>query len=429
MLNDPCSHGLWEITAPQAPSSGSLAATLTADVLIIGAGFTGCSAALHLAEKGVRAVVLEAVEVGFGGAGRNVGLVNAGMWVLPSALTATLGEDYGDRLLTILGNGPQEVFRLINRLAIPCEAQPVGTLHCAVGAKGLEDIERRQAEWSARGAPVELLNAAQASAKIGTDVYRGALWDKRAGTIQPLAYVRGLAGHAIAAGAKIFTNSPVRSLDQQGSQWTATTTHGSVTAPWVVMATDAYTHLNGPWPVLRREQVHLPYFNCATTPLSPDRQAAILPERQGCWDTRTVMHSFRFDQGGRLVFGSIGSFAGTGHAVHHAWAKRAVAAVFPALRGVEFEAEWYGKIGLTSDNLPRFHKLAPGVISFSGYNGRGISPGTVFGRVIAEHITGALAESDLPLPLTAPQDARWQKTQEAFYALGAQAAHLAPITF
>lgn len=429
MLNDPHSHGLWEISAPAAPQTSSLTASLTADVIIVGGGFTGCSAALHLAENGVKAVVLEAVEVGYGGAGRNVGLVNAGMWVMPSDLTRTLGTDYGQRLLTALGDGPQYVYSMINKYGIPCEAEPVGTLHCAVGQKGLEELQQREAEWQGLGAPVVLLNASDAAAKLGTSVYTGALWDKRAGTIQPLAYVRGLAKAALAAGARIFTGSPVLAVERSGSNWTARTASGSVTAPWVVMASDAYTRMDGPWPALRQEQVHLPYFNCATRPLSTEQLAGILPERQGCWDTRSVLHSYRLDHAGRMVIGSVGSFAGTGHAVHRAWAKRALAAIYPSLANVEFEAEWYGKIGLTADNLPRFHRLAPNVISFSGYNGRGISPGTVFGREIADHILGRKGAEDLPLPLTDPHDAKWQKAQEAFYSLGAQVSHLMPVTF
>ena len=123
-------------------------------------------------------------------------------------------------------------------------------------------------------------------------------------------------------------------------------------------------------------------------PLSAELQAAILPGREGCWDTRTILSSFRFDRAGRLVFGSVGALRGTGLAVHRAWAKRALAKIFPDIGAVEFEAQWYGMIGMTDNALPRFHRLAPNVVTFCGYNGRGIGPGTVFGRVLADHILG-----------------------------------------
>lgn len=145
MKNDPRSHGLWERTAPPPPATVPLAGDIRADVAIVGAGFTGLSAALHLAEGGAKVVVLEAVEAGFGGSGRNVGLVNAGMWVMPDELPAVLGDTYGARLLDLLGHAPRAVFDLIDKHGIACEAERQGTLHCAVGEAGLAEIR------SARG--------------------------------------------------------------------------------------------------------------------------------------------------------------------------------------------------------------------------------------------------------------------------------------
>ncbi|WP_042704750.1 FAD-binding oxidoreductase [Azospirillum sp. B506] len=422
MLNDPRSHGLWERTAPAAPPTAPLSGTVRADVVIVGAGYTGLSAALHLAESGVSAVVVEAVEIGFGGAGRNVGLVNAGMWVMPDQLVSTLGPIYGERLIELLGNAPRAVFDLITKHGIACEDERAGTLHCGVGPAGLRELEQRADIWQKRGAPVRLLDARETAEKVGTTVYTGSLLDLRAGTIQPLAYARGLATAALAAGARIFTGSPVQSASQTGGMWEVKTPTGSVTADWVVVATDAYSI--GPWVQLRTEQVHLPYFNLATEPLSDAMQRAILPERQGVWDTKSVLSSYRFDRRGRLVFGSVGALRGTGTAVHRAWARRSLAALFPQLGPVRFESEWYGQIGMTKDNLPRFHRLDRNVIGFSGYNGRGIAPGTVLGRCLADHITGKLPEAEMPLPSTAPETVSGRAVQEAVYEYGAQATHL-----
>src|SRR5580658_10495737 len=184
-------RGLWEDTAPASPPAPVLRETLSVDVVVVGAGYTGLSAALHLALKGASVAVLESVDVGFGGSGRNVGLVNAGMWVSPDEVAATLGPRFGERLLRVLGEAPGLVFELIDRYEIQCEPERQGTLHCAVGNSGLKDLERRAAQWQARGAPVHLLSAAQTAGKLGTPVYAGSLWDQRAGTIQPLGYARG----------------------------------------------------------------------------------------------------------------------------------------------------------------------------------------------------------------------------------------------
>ncbi|CAH1669643.1 NAD(P)/FAD-dependent oxidoreductase [Chelatococcus asaccharovorans] len=422
MLNNPQSHGLWEITAPPAPVTSVATGAFEANVVVIGAGFTGLSCAFRLARGGAKVVVLEDKEIGFGGSGRNVGLVNAGLWVMPSALPAALGADYGERLLTLLGDAPRLVYAMVENNGIDCELAKTGTLHCAVGKQGLAEIQQRAEQWQARGAPVSLIGAEETARLVGSTAYAGALLDRRAGTIQPLAYVRGLAEAAIKAGAEIYTASPVTSAERAGPRWTIRTPQSSIRADWIVVATNAYTH--GPWPAIRHELVHLPYFNMATEPLSEELQRTILPERQGVWDTRPILSSFRFDRAGRLVFGSVGALRGTGRAVHQAWARRALGKLFPQLKGVGFETLWYGQIGMTVDNLPRFHKLAENVISFSGYNGRGIAPGTVFGYVLAEHIAGGIAEADLPLPVTEPAAQPLRQARELFYEVGAQAAHL-----
>ncbi len=423
MLNDARSHGLWEQTAPAAPPALALEGRASADVLVIGAGYTGLSAALHLAERGVSVAVLEAVEAGFGGAGRNVGLVNAGMWVMPETLTAELGDHWGNRLIEVLGAGPGQVFDLIARQGIDCEAVRQGTLHLAVGRRGLAEIRDRARQWQARGAPVELLDAAQTAARLGTAAYAGALLDHRAGTIQPLAYARGLAHAALRAGARLHAASPVIDLVPDGAGWLARTPRGALRADWVIPATDAYTrHI---FPELRQEQVLLPYFNFATAPLPPALRARILPGREGCWDTKEVLSSFRFDRAGRLVFGSVGALRRGGAAVHRGWARRALRRLWPELAGVGFEAEWFGQIGMTANNLPRLHRLADRIVTTCGYNGRGIAPGTVFGRELAAFVLGDKAEADLALQMTEPHPHAARALREAWYEAGAQIAHLA----
>ncbi|MFN4312018.1 MAG: NAD(P)/FAD-dependent oxidoreductase [Ferrovibrio sp.] len=426
MLNDPRSHGLWEQTAPAAPATEKLSGDHSVAVAVIGGGFTGMSAALHLARAGMRVAVIEAVEIGFGGAGRNVGLVNAGMWVMPEVLLRTLPAPYGERLLNLLGDGPKLVFDIVRDHGILCEAVHAGTLHCAHGQSGFAEITARARQWQARGADVELLDADRAARLLGTRRYAGALLDRRAGTIQPLAYVRGLATAAQKAGARLFTQSPVTAIERQGDQWQIRTAHGRVTADWVILSTDAYG--SGPGNPARREQVPLPYFNFATRPLSAEMRAMILPEGQGAWDTQMVMNSFRMDRAGRLVFGSIGALRGSGAAVHRAWAKRALRKLFPGLgpeiNDVDFEAEWYGTIGMTADNLPRFHRYGPRMIGFSGYNGRGIAPGTVFGRVLASYVRGEIDDADLPLPITPVAAAPFRLPKQIVYEAGAQAVHL-----
>ena len=427
MQNDPRSHGLWEKTAPAAPQTRPLDGAVTTEVAIIGAGYTGLSTALHLAERGISSVVLEAAEIGFGGSGRNVGLVNAGMWVMPEDLIATLGQDYGNRLLDFLGAGPAYVWEMVRRHAIDCEANPVGTLHAGVGKKGVAELTERARQWQKRGAPVDLLDKSEAAAMLGTSFYAGALLDRRAGTIQPLAYARGLARAATALGVAIHTQSPATALTRSANGWLVRTPNGSVSAKQVVLATDAYTRLLPQ--NIARQQVTLPYFNMATQPLTPDVAKSILPGRQGVWDTKEVLLSYRFDAMNRLVFGSVGALRNSGVAVHRAWAKRALCKLYPQITELRFEQEWFGNIGMTSDNLPRFHQLDDGIYSFCGYNGRGIAPGTVFGRAMAGLLSGDIAAAALPLPLSQPEPAALRGLRSAYYEAGAQLVHLTEARF
>lgn len=427
MIDDPHTHGLWEKTATPLSLGDVLRGSIVADVTVIGAGFTGLSTALHLNDAGSSVVVLEAIDVGFGGSGRNVGLVNAGMWVRPDVVTATLGEALGERLIQVLSDAPRLVFELIKTHDIECEVMQAGTLHCGVGRKGLRELEVRAAQWMARGAPVRLLDDVETAKRTGTDAFSGALLDSRAGTLQPLAYTRGLARAAKSHGVRIFTQSPALAVAKQHSGWVVRTPAGSVRSEWIVVATDAYA--SGPWKIVRAEQILLPYFSFATAPLGEDLRGSILPGGEGAWDTRKVLSSFRLDAAGRLIFGSVGTLRGATARVHEAWARRALRKTFPQLGEIDLDVSWFGHIGMTDDNLPRFHAFAPNVIGFNGYNGRGIAPGTVFGRVLADLIIGKLRYDELPLPVTEPRTPTLKYIKEKVYDLGSAAVHFASARF
>lgn len=423
MNNDPLTHGLWERTAPPAPNTDILSDDLYADVVVVGAGYTGLSAALKIGTAGRSCVVLEAEEIGFGGSGRNVGLVNAGLWLQPADVHKALGQPYGDRILSLLDQAPSVVYDLIARHGISCEASRPGTLHCGVGAAGDRQLREREHQWRGFGADVVLLDRDETTALTGSKRYSSALLDRRAGTIQPLAYARGLADAALAAGAHIFTKSAVRSTTRQtDGSWRLTTQNGSVTARWVIVATNAYTV--SPWSNLRTELVPLPYFNIATTPLPPAIRQSVLPQGHGIWDTKEILTSARMDQAGRLVIGSVGALRHGGAAIHEAWAKRAMHRLFPQTRNIPFESAWWGTIGMTPDHVPRFHCMADRIVTMCGYNGRGIGPGTVFGIALAELALGTRALSQMPLACQPVHPITGRTIREAVYELGSAASHL-----
>lgn len=424
MLKDTGHKNLWRKTAPQPPVTAPLTGTATADVIVVGAGFTGLSTALHLQLAGKQAVVLEACDVGHGGSGRNVGLVNAGMWVKPNDLITAQGEEWGSRLIDLLGAAPSEVYGLIERFDIHCEAVRSGTLHLGIGQSGAKELAEREKQWKALGAPVELLDRETTTRLSGAAGFSAALLDRRAGTIQPLAYARGLAHAALSLGAQIYTSTPLVRAERRGMNWIVYTPQGTVTAPWVVIATNAYSELVPGFPFggQQSELTVLPYFQFATKPLPADIASRILPDRQGCWDTRLVMTSFRMDRAGRIVFGSVGALEPQSMGTQRAFAARSLKRVFPFIGDVEFEAFWHGQIGMTADHLPKFHRLGDNVIGVNGYNGRGIAPGTVFGKAMALHIVSG---SPMPLPETPVVLTPARRLRTSFYKHGSQLAHFA----
>lgn len=393
---------LWDITAEEADPVSSMTGDVTTDLAVVGGGYTGLSTALHAAERGIDCHVLEAKRIGYGGSGRNVGLVNAGLWLAPQEVRARLGEERGPILVQALSDAPAYVFSLIARHRIRCEATRVGTIHAAHAPRGFEELTRRAEEWRRLGAPVDLLSRDQTSEKIGSTAFFGGLLDHRAGTINPMGYARGLARAALAAGARISTGVTARKLLRENGKWIVRTDRGSVTAERVVLATNAYS--DDLWPGLKNTFTTIHYFQLSTTPLG-ERAKAILPGGQGLWDTANIMSSLRRDAFDRLIIGSMGRVVGGDRGLSRRWAEQNLARIFPGLGAVQFERSWHGRLAMTPDHLPRIHRLAEGLYTVIGYNGRGIAPGTVFGKALAELIEGG-REEDLPLPLTGAQPVR-----------------------
>ena len=394
-MADCAATSLWETSSAEADMTASLPPDARTDVAIVGGGFTGLSTALHCAEAGLAAHVIEARHIGYGGSGRNAGLVNPGMWLPPQDVRAVLGEDRGSRIVAELGEAPACVMSLIERHGIRCEATRAGTIHAAHSPKGLAGLRQRAAEWQRLGAPVEIIGRERAAEMIGSHRYYGGLFDPRAGTINPMSYSRGLARAARAAGAGISTGITVRRLQHAQDRWQLDTDAGTLTAKRVVLCTNAYTDTL--WPGLERDFYRINYFQVATEPLG-NQGAHILAGRQGVWDTAPIMTSIRRDADGRLILGSMGAAMG---GLSDRWARRQLRRLFPELSEAGPSIAWHGSIAMTPDHLPRIHRLANGVYALVGYNGRGITTGTIFGRAMAKLLAGG-NEDELPLPVTKP---------------------------
>jgi glycine/D-amino acid oxidase-like deaminating enzyme len=397
-LTSPLATGsLWSATCAPMETLPPLRAEARADVLVIGAGYTGLSAALHVASAGGDVAVLEARQLGEGGSGLNGGQVIAGLKHDPDLLVAHYGERIGGQLIAHSGQAPDIVFDLIKRHSIECDAVRAGWMQLAVSASHLPSLRRRAEQWRQRGADVTVLSDDEAARLTGSSRYIGGWLDRRGGTVQPLAYLRGMARAALKSGARVYTHSPAMKLTRAGGGWRVETRGGSVDARVVVLATDAYT--DGAFDALRRTVVTVPSIQVATAPLPPRLRAAILPGGQSVSDTQRLLCYFRLDASGRLVLGTRGSYADIPVPMSTAAHERALREIHPELATIPLEYRWGGFVALTRDGLPHLHEPAPGLLAGLGYNGRGVAMATVMGRLLARRALGEPAES-LEFPLT-----------------------------
>lgn len=394
----PLAPSLWAATAPPAPPTPPLESSARADVCVIGAGYAGLATALALAERGVRTIVLEAREPGWGGSGRNGGQVIPGLKYDPDELDAMFGPERGPRLVDFAGRAADAVFDLIARYSLDVPHARNGWIQGAHSRASVELVKRRAGEWERRGAPVAFLDKAETDRHLGTTQYLASWIDRRGGAVQPLAYARGLVRAALAAGAAIHGESPASALERRDGRWIVTTRAGaSVTADKVVMCTNSYG--GGLWPRLERTVIAPNSYQIATAPLSDNVKKSILPFGQVSSDARRLLVYFRLDDQGRLLVGGRGPLREPQGDADWAHLEAMLPRLFPQAQGAPIAYRWCGRVAITRDFLPHLHAPAPGLLIDIGCMGRGIALQTAMGQAMAAYVASG-NEDALPLPLT-----------------------------
>ena len=384
---------LWAETAGPEQVCAPLSGDTQVEVAIVGAGFTGLSAALHLAEAGHTVRVLEAVQPGWGASGRNGGQVNPGWKLLPEEIENLHGREQGRRINTMADAACNLVFNLIARHDMDCDAVRPGYVQGAQSRRGIGFLENWVRQWSARGAPVELLSRRETVELLGTEVYLQALLDRRGGNIQPLRYARGLASAAMGAGALVHGESPALSLRRDAQGWRLASSNGSLLAEQVLICTNGYT--GSLWPGLATAVLPVASFVAATEPLDAQRLTTILPGRHAVSETRRVQVYYRMDADGRFVIGGRGNLFNAAQAGDVAHVHAEACRLFPILAHVKWQFHWGGYTAMTLSHTPRLMKLAPGLHAGMGYNGRGIAMATMMGKQMALAVTGE--QPDMPV--------------------------------
>lgn len=395
------SDSLWTLTSSDLVDCPALTGHMDVDVAVIGGGYTGLSAALHLAERGVSVAVLEAHEPGFGASGRNTGEVVPG-WSRhePDQIVAEFGTERGERMNTWVQGSVDLVFDLIERHDIGCHATRNGWLMPADNPRRLAVARGKHDSWARRGADVALLDADTTRALTGSPRYIGAWLHRRGGMIQPLGYARGLARAAQTAGAAIHGDSPVVAIRRDGATHVLQTPAGQVTARRVVVATNAYS--GELFPDLARSQVPFRLFQVATAPMGDNLERTVLPEGHGISDARRVLWAFRKDPEGRLVSGVAPLSERVSRDEMRRMARHQFDTIFPQLSDVPVEHFWNGLVAVTLDRLPRLVDLGDGIHAGFGYSGRGIAMATGMGQLLAMRATDD-PDGSAVLPVGAPR--------------------------
>ena len=388
-------QSLWSATAEEAPETRTLSGSIDADVMIVGAGFAGPSAALHLVEAGQSVVVVKAQKIGWGASGRNGGQVNPVSDVLPSGVRAHFGKQRGDRVLELIDGACDLVFELIERHTIKCAHRRVPYIRGAYGKRGLAEVERWAREWGDYGAQVILNTKQDTDSVLGSRFFDGSMEDARGGSLQPLSYVRGLARAAMSAGVKIFTKSPAGSVQKTWDYWQVITPNGKANAPHLLICTNGYS--GDLWPGLKQNLVPVASLQTATEPLSDDLLKQILPNGHHVSETRRIMTYFRIDEGGRFQIGGRGSpFNATLQHADTTHLKKEAIRIYPELADVRWEFEWGGLVAITKTHMPHLLKLDHNAHAGFGYNGRGVAMATRMGQQLAHLVLG----EDVPMVQT-----------------------------
>jgi len=403
---------LWAATAPAGPALSTLKGEIRIDVVVIGAGFTGLSTAIHLRESGVEVTLIEAAEPGWGASGRNNGQVIPTLAGHdPSAMVARHGEA-GERFNAVLRDSAQYLFDLVRKYEIPAEAEQAGWVQPVHSPGRFKLAEKRVREWSAIGAPVELLDRAATARMTGSEAWFGGFWNRTGGHINPLALTRGLAEVALKLGATIHVRSPAVSMTRENDSWVVTTAEGSVKARALVLATNAYTGEFEPGlaPEIANEVIPVLSWQMATKPVSDNIAKTVIPDRQAVSDTHRNLYFARWDARNRLVTGGAAVMPGAGGANLRPMIAERLKRLWPQLGEVEFDYVWSGYIGMTPDNLlkpqvpgyPRIHQLGPNGFGWVGCNGRAVALSISLGRELAKATQGVAIDT-LGLPLSAPK--------------------------
>lgn len=367
---------------------------------ILGAGYTGLSAARRLAKSGASVVVFDGAAVGSGASSRNAGQVLTGLKLEPATLVARYGEAGARELFDVSRDAITALEAIVSEERIDCDLERSGHLQAAAKPSHFEAFKEEQALLArVFGHRVSLVAASDQQAELGARGYHGLLLDEESRALNPAKYVHGLAAAAQRAGALIVEHTAVEKMTRNGADWTvewrASTGAGQIRARDVLIATNGYTDTAAPG--LQRRLVPIGSYIITTPPLAPETAMRILPKRRMVFDSRYFLHYFRLTADNRLLFGGRAEFSRpTRESARRAEAilRRAMSSTFPELSATPIDYAWSGLVAFTRDQMPHAGRMDD-MFYAGGYCGHGVAMATYLGNLIARRMAGELIDHPL----------------------------------
>ncbi|HYM23172.1 MAG TPA: FAD-binding oxidoreductase [Vicinamibacterales bacterium] len=383
---------------PQKPEAGSQRPEVPnrADVVVVGAGYTGLSAARRLAMSGASVVVIERERVGWGASSRNGGQVLTGLKLDPGTLVQRYGQRRARALFDSAGRSVAHLEAVIAADAIDCDYERTGHIQAAWKRSHFDAFRvEQQLLAGVFGHHVDLLSRSEQRAEIATDAYHGVLIDAKSGALNPARYAEGLGRAAESRGARIVTGVAVEGIDRAGARWRVVTSAGDVDARDVVVATDGYSdRASG---ALQRRLIPIGSYVIATEPQPAELAAALLPNRRVAFDSKNFLYYFRVTDDHRVVFGGRAEFSTPTAATTRRAAetlRRGMTRVFPQLESAAVEYAWSGTVAFSRDRMPHAGQL-DGMYVASGYCGHGIAMATWLGDIVGRLAAGGQVDDPM----------------------------------
>ncbi len=382
---------IYEIEFSERRQYAILEESADTDIAIIGGGLTGISAALHLAENGYSAMVLEAGKLGTGGSGRNGGHVCQGwpndFYQIQRQLSeqdAKVAWDSGMAAVNLVKDR-------VDRYKIDCELT-FGYVEAAYHKRQMESLDEMQREWEARGydAFIRLEDRTALNAHVDTNAYVGGLFDSKSGHMQPLKYLHGLAAAAAKQGGLIYENTPIVKIKTNhfdGYKHLHTRSGQVVRAKILLLCGNAYLADVG-LPSMKSRLAQVTSSVLATKPLSPNVIRHLMPTGAAVADCNAALNYYRIDAKGRMIFGGRASYTNIHFGDVEADLRRRMVKIFPILKNAEKEAVWSGKIGITVNRIPQFGRTPDDIYFVQGFSGHGVALTGQAGVMLAEAVIG-----------------------------------------